>query len=93
MIRSFADKETESLFYSGKSRRFPAELLRRAILRLNQLDHALSLEEMRFPTANRLEALKGNRSSQWSVRINNQWRLCFRFDNGDAFDVEITDYH
>ncbi|MDP3037974.1 MAG: type II toxin-antitoxin system RelE/ParE family toxin [Rhodocyclaceae bacterium] len=93
MIRSFADKETEALFRGGKSRRLPPELLRRAILRLNQLDHVLALDEMRIPASNRLEALKGDRGGQWSVRINDQWRLCFRFEDGDAFAVEIADYH
>lgn len=93
MIRSFVDKETESLFRNGKSRRLPPDLLRRAILRLNQLDHAVSLDDVRFPPSNRLEALKGERAGQWSLRINDQWRLCFRFEAGDAFDVEIVDYH
>lgn len=93
MIRNFADKETETLFRTGKSRRLPSELLRRAVLRLNQLDHALSPEDMRFPASNRLEILRGNRAGQWSARINDQWRLCFRFEGGDAYAVEITDYH
>ncbi len=93
MIRSFADKESEYLFSTGKSRRLPPELLRRSVLRLNQLEHAVLLDDLRFPPANRLEALKGKRAGQWSIRINDQWRLCFRFDDGDAFDVEIADYH
>jgi toxin HigB-1 len=93
MIHSFADRETESLFRSGKSRRLPPALLRRAILRMNQLDHAGSLDDLRFPPSNRLEALRGERAGTWSLRINDQWRLCFRFEAGDAFDVEIVDYH
>jgi len=93
MIRSFADKETESLFRCGKSRRFPPEILRRAILRLNQLEYADSVDDMRFPPSNHLEALKGERAGQWSLRINAQWRLCFRFEASDAFDVTIIDYH
>ena len=93
MIKSFADKETESLFRTGKSRKLPSEILRRALLRLNQLEHAASVDELRFPPANRLESLVGDRGGQWSIRINAQWRLCFRFLNGDVFDTQITDYH
>ena len=93
MIRSFADKETETLFRTGKSRRLPPDILRRAVLRLNQLEHAMDINELRFPSANRLEALQGDRSGQWSIRVNGQWRVCFRFVDGDVFDVHITDYH
>ena len=92
-IRSFADKETESLFRTGKSRRLPPDILRRAMLRLNQLEYATAIDELRFPPANRLEALHGDRDGQWSIRINDQWRACFRFVDGDSFDVAITDYH
>ena len=93
MIRSFADKETESLFRTGKSRRLPSDILRRAILRLNQLEHTTSVDELRFPPANRLEALHGDRQGQWSIRINSQWRVCFRFVDSDVFDVQVIDYH
>ena len=93
MIRSFADKETEGLFRTGKSRKLPPEILRRAILRLNQLEHVISIEELRFPPANRLEALHGDRDGQWSIRINIQWRVCFRCVEGDFFEVTITDDH
>jgi proteic killer suppression protein len=62
-------------------------------MRLTQLDAATTLNDLRFPPSNRLEALRDNRKGQWSIRINDQWRLCFRFENGDAFDVEIVDYH
>lgn len=93
MIRSFADKETESLFRTGKSRRLPSDILRRAMMRLSQLHFARRIEDLRDPPSNRLEALKGDRSGQWSIRINDQWRVCFRFEDGDAFDVEIADYH
>lgn len=93
MIRSFADKETESLFSTGKSRRLPADILRRAIMRLLQLEAAVLVEDLRMPPSNRLECLSGNRQGQWSMRINGQWRVCFRFAEGDAFDVEIVDYH
>lgn len=93
MIRSFTDKETEALFRTGKSRRLPPELLRRAILRLNQLEHVETVDELRFPPSNRLEASRGDCAGHWSVRINDQWRVCFRFVDGDAFDVTIVDYH
>ena len=93
MIRSFAGKETETLFATEQSRRLPPDIRRRALVRLNQLNYATALDDLRFPPSNRLEALKGERAGQWSLRINDQWRLCFHFEGSDAFDVEITDYH
>jgi len=93
MIRSFASAETARFFATGKSRRLPTEILKRAAMRLTQLGAVTSVEDLRFPPSNRLEALKGDRKGQWSVRINDQWRICFRFADGDAFDVEIADYH
>lgn len=93
MIRSFADKETESLFTTGRSRRLPQSIVRRAMTRLYQLHFAKRIEDLRDPPSNRLETLKGDRSGQWSIRINDQWRVCFRFEDGDAFDAEIADYH
>ena len=93
MIRSFASTETERFFNTGKSRRLPTDILIRAAMRLTQLDAASRVEDLRMPPSNRLEALKGDRAGQWSVRVNDQWRMCFRFDNGEAFDVEIADYH
>lgn len=93
MIESFANAETERLFATGKSRRLPPDILRRAAMRLSQLDAATVVEDMRLPPSNRLEALSGNRAGQWSIRVNDQWRVCFRFERGNAFDVEITDYH
>jgi proteic killer suppression protein len=93
VIESFANTETERLFATGKSRRLPPDILRRAVMRLTQLDAATVVEDLRQPPSNRLEALSGNRAGQWGVRINDQWRVCFRFDRGNAFDVEIVDYH
>ena len=93
MIRSFANNETEHFYVTGKSRRFPAEIQKRANMRLTQLNAATRLEDLRWPPSNRLEALKHDRLGQWSIRINDQWRVCFRFENGDALDVEIVDYH
>jgi proteic killer suppression protein len=71
----------------------PAEIHKRAAMRLTQLDAATRVDDLRLPPSNRLEALRHDRSGQWSIRINDRWRVCFRFENGDAFDVEIVDYH
>jgi len=93
MIRSFADAETERYFRTGKSRSFPREILERASKRLQQLNAAMQIGDLRLPPSNRLEALKGNLKGRWSIRINDQWRVCLRFEAGDAFDVKIEDYH
>lgn len=93
VIRSFASKKTEALFVDGRSRRMPPAIFKRAAMRLTQLDNATDINDMREPPSNCLERLSGSRKGQWSVRINDQWRLCFRFARGDAFDVEICDYH
>jgi proteic killer suppression protein len=93
VIRSFASSETERFFTAGKSRRLPPEIRKRAAMRLTQLNAATTLEDLRVPPSNRLQALKHDRRGQWSVRINDQWRVCFRFEGGDVFDVEIVDYH
>lgn len=91
MIRSFRDRETEQLFNDQPVRRFAA-IERAARRKLILLDAAVRLEDLRIPPGNRLEALRGNRTGQHSIRINDQWRICFRWD-GDARDVEIVDYH
>ncbi len=93
VIQTFADSETERFYTAGKSRRLPTEILKRAAMRLIQLNAATRIEDLRLPPSNRLEKLHGDRAGQWSMRINDQWRVCFRFKNGDAFDVEIVDYH
>jgi len=93
MIKTFAGAETESFFKTGKSRRLPREIQGRAAMRLAQLAAAVVVEDLRQPPSNRLEAMRGDRAGQWSVRINNQWRVCFRFEDGNAYDVEIVDYH
>jgi proteic killer suppression protein len=93
MIRTFADTETERFFTTGKSRHFPPNVLKRAVRRLTQLDAVMVLNDLRMPPSNRLEALAGDRIGQWSIRINDQWRICFRFESGEAYDVEIIDYH
>lgn len=93
MIVSFADKHTEQLFRTGKSRRLSPEIIERAIRRLEYIDLAKNLEDLRVPPSNRLHALRGDRAGQFAISINDQWRICFRWENGEAFEVEITDYH
>jgi proteic killer suppression protein len=93
MIKAFADKETQQLFVKGKSRRLPPNLIRRAIRRLEYIHWATSLNDLRVPPSNRLHSLKGDKEGQYSISINDQWRICFRFIDGDAYDVEIIDYH
>jgi len=93
MIQTFADTETESFFATGKSRRLPTEILKRAAMRLSQIHAATQIEDLRLPPSNQLEKLSGNRAGQWSIRINGQWRVCFRFEGAHAFDVEVVDYH
>jgi proteic killer suppression protein len=93
VIRTFASKETERLFATGTTRCLPQSIVRRAASRLMYLHLAASPEDLCEPLSNHLEMLAGDRAGQWSIRINDQWRLCFRFENGHAFDVEIVDYH
>jgi proteic killer suppression protein len=93
VIKSFADAQTQSLYVTGGSRRLPPEILRRAVRKLEYLDLATRLDDLRVPPGNRLHALEGDRKGQYSISINDQWRICFRFSDGDAHDVEITDYH
>jgi proteic killer suppression protein len=93
MITSFANKETEKLFATGTSKKFPSAIIIRAIMRLTQLDNIREITDLLLPPSNRLEALSGNRAGKWSIRINNQWRVCFAFAAGEASEVEIVDYH
>lgn len=92
MIRSFKCAETQSLFAGSCPRRF-VSLRTVAERKLQMLHRAFRIDDLRIPPQNRLEKLKGNRKGTWSIRINDQWRICFRFEGGDAFDVEIVDYH
>ena len=92
MILSFKNRETEALYESGKSRIYGA-ISRSAIRKLIQLDETIQLSDLAAPPGNRLEALKGNRHGQHSIRINDQWRICFHWSGTDASDVEICDYH
>jgi len=93
VIQSFANSETKKVFQRQRSRRLPPDVQRRAHRKLLLLDAAEGLYDLRVPPGNRLERLVGNRSGQHSIRINEQWRICFRWDRGNAHDVEITDYH
>ncbi len=93
MIKSFADKHTRDLFLTGKSKKIHPDLARKAVRRLEYVEHAVSLKDLKVLPSNRLHALSGNRKGQYSISINNQWRVCFRFEKGRAFDVEIVDYH
>ena len=93
MIKTFADKETWLLYTTGKSKRLPADVLSRAIRRLEYIDLATSLDDLKVPPSNRLHALKGDRAGQHAIAINDQWRICFCWQDGDAFEVAITDYH
>ena len=93
MIASFRDADTEKLWQTGRSRRLPAALHRRAFKKLAILNAAVALANLTAPPGNRLEALHGDRPGQHSVRINDQYRICFVWRDGNAFDVEIADYH
>lgn len=93
MIRSFACRETEKLFNDESSRRLPTQIQRVARRKLLLLHQARSLNDLRVPKGNHLEALKDDRAGQHSIRVNDQWRVCFRWRGQDAFDAEIVDYH
>ena len=93
MIRSFRDKDTERLFSGERSRRLLPEVQRVVQRKLAMLDAAETLQDLRVPPGNRLEKLTGGREGQFSIRINDQWRICFRWQEGNVHDVEITDYH
>ena len=93
MIHNFADKEAERIWAGTPSRRLPTSIQVVARRKLRMLNNAVTLDDLRIPPANRLEVLKGNRKGQHSIRINGQWRICFTWKAGDAYDVEIVDYH
>lgn len=93
VIKSFANRVTEELFRTGKAKSVPTDVVRRALRKLEALHAASGLADLRVPLGNRLHALKGDRTGQHAIAVNDQWRLCFRFEDGDAFDVEFCDYH
>jgi toxin HigB-1 len=93
VIQSFANKPTQALWRGQKPPELPSTILKTALRKLTQLEAASTLDELRFPPGNRLEALKGSRAGQHSIRINDQFRVCFRWESHNAYAVEITDYH
>lgn len=93
MIKSFKDKATATIAGGKVAHKLPQDMQRNALKKLRQLDAAAILDDLRIPPGNRLEALHGDRAGQHSIRINDQWRICFRFEAGNAYDVEIVDYH
>ena len=93
VIKSFADRRTQELYASGKSKRIPADVAKRAARKLEYVDLATSLDDVRVPPGNRLHALTGDRKGQHSISVNDQWRICFRFVDGDAYDVKFCDRH
>lgn len=93
MIKSFRDAETEKVYTRHLSRKLPGDIQQTALRKLRMLNNAASLNDLRVPPANRLEKLGGERTGQYSIRINQQWRVCFRWADGNALDVEIVDYH
>lgn len=92
VIKTFADRHTRDLYAKGRSKKFPPEIIRRATRKLEYLDLATGLEDLKVPPSNRLHELERERKGQFSISVNDQWRICFRFADGDAFDVELTDY-
>ncbi|MFO6429032.1 type II toxin-antitoxin system RelE/ParE family toxin [Erythrobacter sp. W302b] len=93
MIHSFACAETESIWNGKRSRKLPADIQERALAKLNMIDAADTLDDLKLPPSNRLHELDRDRAGQHSISINMKWRICFRWDNGTAYDVEIVDYH
>lgn len=93
MIKSFADKETEILFTTGQCRKVSADVVKRAVRKLDMADSAYRVDDLRVPPGNGLHRLVGDREGQWAVSVNDQWRICFRFEGEDAYDVEFCDYH
>ena len=93
MIVSFADSETEKVFNRAFSRKLPQNIQRSALRKLRMLHRAIDVNDLRSPPGNRLEQLAGNREGQYSIRVNQQWRICFEWDDGNAYNVEIVDYH
>ncbi|MBT3277037.1 type II toxin-antitoxin system RelE/ParE family toxin [Candidatus Thioglobus sp.] len=93
MIKSYADKKTEKFATDGNHKSIPGQISRRALMRLIQIDNATCLDDLRLPSSNHLENLSGNRKGQSSVRINQQYRVCFIFKGSNSYDIEIIDYH
>jgi proteic killer suppression protein len=93
VIKTFADRHTAELYETGRAKRFPAEIRSGALRRLQYLESAVSVDDLKIPLSNRLHKLERDGAGQYSISVNKQWRICFRFVDGDAYDVELTDYH
>lgn len=93
VIRSFGDRRTEDVWRGQRSKKLPQDIQPAARRKLRMLNNAANVTDLRVPPGNRLEALRGDRAGQFSIRINDQWRICFTWSNNDAYDVEIVDYH
>ena len=93
MIKTFADKRTQELYLTGKAKRFPPDVAGRAARELEYVDLATSLDDLKVPPGNRLHRLEGDRQGPYSISVNDQWRICFRFEGEDAYDVKLCDYH
>jgi proteic killer suppression protein len=93
VIKTFKDAETHKIYQRERSRKLPFDIQQVALRKLRMINNAISINDLRVPPANHLEKLSGNREGQYSIRINDQWRICFEWKNSDAFNVEITDYH
>jgi toxin HigB-1 len=93
VIKTFADKHTHDLYMTGRSQRFPSDVVRRALRKLAYIDAAVKLDDLRVSPSNRLHGLAGHRKGQYSISVNDQWHICFRYIDGDAYGVELTDYH
>jgi len=93
MIRSFKDAEAAKIYARQRSKKMPTDIQQVALRKMRMLNNAVNLNDLRIPPANRLEKLSGNRAGQHSIRINDQWRLCFEWRDGDAYAIEIADYH
>ena len=93
MIKTFADRHTAELYETGKSKRFPPEIWKRALRKLEYIDLAMCLSDLTVPPGNRLHELEKDRKGQSTISVNDQWRICFRFVDKNAYDVELTDYH
>jgi len=93
VIKTFKDGETEKVFHRERSKKLPPDIQPVALRKLRMLNNAYAINDLRIPPANRLEKLSGDRSGQYSIRINDQWRICFEWKSNNAFEVEITDYH
>ena len=93
VIRTFKDKETQKIFNRQRSRKLPSDIQQVALRKLRMLNRAETIQDLRVPPANRLERLKGDREGQYSIRVNDRWRVCFDWKDGDALNVELVDYH